>query len=291
MKKILLFIGVAAMALSQTSCNQKELDAALNTNDSLQNIIDTKDDEIDALFEMLNQIEDNLAMISAKYSSVRELNRNNPEKSYNVKGEITDQIANIESMLEANKKKIGELNAKIVTLGKENTRLQEFVTKLEERVAEQENQISSLLSELESNKVVIRDLNKNVSDLTLSNQEKEERIAQHVAEAHRAFYIVGTYDQLKADGIVAKTGGFIGIGKNQGTVANMPTEKFNEIDLTRVTTIEIGLKNAMVITKHPEGSYEMVTDENDEKVTQYMRILNPTAFWSQTKYLVISTKR
>ncbi len=290
MKKLLFFVTIACLSLTFSACNNDEIEAAKRSNDSLQNIINNKDGEIDALFEMLNQIEDNLAMISAKYSSVRELQRDNPEKGYNVKGEINSQISNIESMLEANKKKIGELNAKIATLGKENTRLQEFVSKLEERVAEQESQISSLMAEIESNKTVIKDLNQNVSELTQSNQEKDARIAQHIAEANRAYYIVGSYNDLKEAGIVSKSGGFIGIGKKQGTLENMPTEKFTEIDRTRTTTVEVNLKNAMLISKHPADSYELVADENDEKVTAYLKILNPTRFWQQTRYLVISTK-
>ena len=251
MKKSFFLIALAITTMAFTACQNDEIEAAKRSNDSLQNIINNKDGEIDALFEMLNQIEDNLAMISAKYSSVRELQRGDPEKNYNVKGEITNQITNIESMLEANKKKIGELNAKIATLGKENSRLQEFVSKLEERVAEQETQISALLAEIESNKTVIKNLNQNVNDLTQANQEKEARIAQHIAEANRAYYIVGNYNALKEAGIVSKSGGFIGIGKKQGTMENMPTEKFTEIDRTRTTTIEINLKNAVLISKHP----------------------------------------
>ena len=42
--------------------------------------------------------------------------------------------------------------------------------------------------------------------------------------------------------------------------------------------------------QHSENSYELVMDENDEKVVSYLRILNPAKFWEQTRFLVISTK-
>ncbi len=291
MKKIYFVIALAAVTVLFSSCKQKELEQAQHVSDSLQAIVDSKDDEINALFDMLNQIEDNLAMVSAKYSSVQELKRNGTEGNYNVKGEITEQIANIEEMLAANKKKIAELNSKIKGLSDKNTQLEEFVAKLETRVASQEEQISSLMAELEQNKVVIKNLNQNVSDLTAANQQKDETIARQTADANRAYFIVGSYNELKEMGIVSKSGGFIGIGKRQSVTTSMATEQFTMIDRTKVTTITVNRKNAEVISNHPKESYELVMDENDESVVAYLRILNTNQFWQYTKFLVISTKK
>ena len=292
MKKVLFAAGFAIMALAFASCNQQkeQLAAAQMQNDSLQSVISAKDAEIDGLFTMLNEIEDNLSMISSKYSTVQELRRNSTEGSYNVKTAINDQMSSIDNIMAGNKKKISELNAKVASLNSKNTELQAYITRLEERAAEQEAQIAELLTELENNKVVIKGLNKNITDLTASNQEKDLYIAQQTANANRAYFVVGSFDELKEAGIVTKSGGFIGIGRKQGTVADMNTELFTEIDRTKVTTIAINKKKAQVISKHPSGSYEMVTDENEPSVCAYLRILNPSQFWKQTQYLVISTK-
>lgn len=283
-------MSLTVATLLMASCGQKQLDQAQLTNDSLQEIVNARDAEISSLFDMLNQIEDNLAMISAKYSSVQELKRGNTEANYNVKGEITTQINSIEEMMAANKKKISELNARIGSVGKKNTQIEAFVAKLEERVAAQESQISNLLKELEQNKIVIENLNQNVTDLTSSNQQKDETIAKQTEEANRAYFIVGTYNELKELGIVNKTGGFIGIGRKQMATSDMNTENFTMIDRTQVTTITINKKKAMVISNHPANSYELVNDDNDDNVVAYLRILNPSQFWQYTKFLVISTK-
>ena len=292
MKKVLFAAGFAIMALAFASCNQQkeQLAAAQMQNDSLQSVISAKDAEIDGLFTMLNEIEDNLSMISSKYSTVQELRRNSTEGSYNVKTAINDQMSSIDNIMAGNKKKISELNAKVASLNSKNTELQAYITRLEERAAEQEAQIAELLTELENTKVVIKGLNKNITDLTASNQEKDLYIAQQTANANRAYFVVGSFDELKEAGIVTKSGGFIGIGRKQGTVAEMNTELFSEIDRTKVTTIAINKKKAQVISKHPSGSYEMVMDENEPSVCAYLRILNPSQFWKQTQYLVISTK-
>ena len=290
MKKIVLALSLMMVAVAFTACNQKELDSQKATIDSLQGVVDAKDSEIDDLFQMLNEIEGNLSMINSKYSSVQEMRRNNTEGTYNHKKEIADQMSSIESIMADNKQKIAQLNSRVSSLGKKNADLQAYITKLEERSAAQETQIAELLTELENNKVVIKGLNKNVDELTASNQQKDEYIAQQMADANRAYYVVGTYDDLNEAGIVNKTGGFIGIGRKQGTVADMNTELFTEIDRTKVNTITVNKKKAQIISQHPENSYELVADEEDAAVVAYLRILNPTQFWKYTDYLVISTK-
>ena len=290
MKKIVLTAALVFVAMNFTSCNQKELDNRQYKIDSLQSIVDTKDAEIDSLFVMLNEIEDNLSMINSKYSTVQEMRRNNIEGDVNQRKQIAEQMSAIETMMADNKKKIAQLNQRVGTLDKKAADLEAFITRLEERAAQQEQQIAALTAELENSKLVIKGLNKDVSDLTAQNQEKANYIAQQTAEANRAWFVVGSYNELKEAGIVTKTGGFIGIGRKQGTVADMNTELFTEIDRTKVTTISINKKKAVVISQHPDNSYELVADEENDAVTAYLRILNPTQFWKYTDYLVISTK-
>jgi chromosome segregation ATPase len=293
MKKLLI-IALSVMPLLLASCKGGEdpqVAIAQKKVDSLQSIVDAKDGEIDALFEVLNEIETNLSEISSRYSQVNDLKRGNPEMSAHVKGQITDQLAVIENMLQQNKEKIAALNAKIANLGKENTRLQEFIETLNTRIADQENKINSLMGELNVSRAKIQQLSSNVEELTKSNQEKDEYIAYQTNEANKAYYIVGSYKELKDMGIVNKSGGFIGIGKKQNTSEDMDISKFKSIDRTKVTTVTINQKKAQVISKHPEGSYELVMDENDDKTVAYLVIKDVNAFWRYTNYLVVSTKK
>ena len=292
MNKVVTVLSLAmiAMAFASFNTHQEELDAAIRKNDSLSLILQNKDSELDSLFATLNEIEENLAAVNSRYNSVQELRRANIEGQPNVKSQINAQIKDIENLMAANKQKIASLQAKINTDTKEGTRLQELVSRQEERIAAQESQIAQLLTELENNKVLIKKLNQDVTDLTASNEQKEQYIKQQTAEANRAYYVVGTYTDLNEAGIVSKAGGFIGIGRRQGTNSEMPLDRFTQIDRTKVTTIPINMKKAVVVSKHPENSYELVMDENDTKMVSYLRILNPAKFWEQTRFLVISTK-
>lgn len=292
MKKSVLVLSIAMLAMVFAACNthQEELDAAIKKNDSLSLIIQNKDSELDSLFTTLSQIEENLAAVNSRYSAVQELRRANMEGQPNVKSQINAQIKEIENLMATNRQKIASLQAKINADSKEGTRLQELVSRQEERIAQQESQIAQLLTELENNKVIIKKLNQDVTDLTADNVKKDEYIKLQTAEANRAYYVVGTYSDLNEAGIVSKAGGFIGIGRRQGTNSEMPLDRFTQIDRTKVTTIPINMRKALVVSKHPENSYELVMDENDDRVVSYLRILNPAKFWEQTRFLVISTK-
>ena len=202
MKKILLALGLMTFVAAFTACNQKELEMQKATIDSLQGVVNAKDTEIDDLFQMLNEIEGNLSMINSKYSSVQEMRRNDTEGNYNHKQQIADQMSSIENLMADNKAKIAQLNSRVSSLNKKNADLQAYITKLEERSAAQEAQIAELLTELENNKVVIKGLNQSVTDLTASNKEKDDYIARQVADANRAYFVVGSYSDLKEAGYV-----------------------------------------------------------------------------------------
>lgn len=292
MKKVVTVLSLALVVMAFASCNthQEELDAAIKKNDSLSLILQNKDNELDSLFATLNEIEENLAAVNSRYNTVQELRRANIEGQPNLKSQISAQIKDIENLMAANKQKIASLQSKINSDTKEGTRLQELVSRQEERIAAQESQIAQLLTELENNKVIIKKLNEDVSELTASNEQKDQYIKQQTAEANRAWYVVGTYKDLNEAGIVSKAGGFIGIGRRQGTNSEMPLDRFTQIDRTKVTTIPINMRKATVVSKHPENSYELVMDENDPKQVSYLRILNPAKFWEQTRFLVVSTK-
>ena len=294
MKKIFV-IGLAVLPLFFTSCAGDDSQNSAYT-DSLKTAIEQKDTEINALFEVLSDIENNLTEISSRYSQIATLRQQNPEKNANVKGQITDQLAVIESMMSKNKEKIAALNSKIATLSGENAKLQEFIESLNARMAEQENEINTLTQELSISKETIKKLSANVTDLTQSNRDKDDVIAQQNKEmeyladqSHKAYYVVGNYSELKEKGIVNKEGGLI--FKQQRATSNVNVQNFKLIDKTKVTTIDINLRKARMISDHPKGSYEIIYDESDSKLARQLVIKDVKKFWQNTDFLIISTKR
>ena len=254
----------------------------------MQSIVDSKNDEMNQFFETLNEIEDNLAKVSSKFGSVEELRRGKTEIRNDVKMKINDQINDINNMLSDNKQRLNALSKKLSESGAENTKLKEYIEKLQTRIEEQENEIQTLVTELEQKKIIIENLNTNVAELTKANTEKEQIIAKQIAESNKVYYIVGTYDELKEAGIVTKTGGFIGIGKKQQITNDLNTALFTQTDKTKTNIININKEKVKILSRHPEGSYELVMDGN--KVCSAIKITNYNEFWKYTDYLVITTK-
>lgn len=293
MKKLFI-LALAALPFFFTSCAG---DGAKNAvADSLQGVIEQKDTEINALFEVLNDIENNLTEISTRYGKISSLRMQNPERNANVKGEITDQLAIIESMMSQNKEKINALNGKISSLSAENAKLQEFIESLNTRMAEQENQINSLMAELTISKETIQKLSSDVDWLNKANKDKDALIAQQDEEmaymadqSHKAYYVVGNYSELKEKGIVDKEGGLI--FKQQHATRNVNVQNFTLIDKNKVTTIDINLRKVRMISSHPKDSYEIIYDENDSKLARQLVIKDIANFWKNTDFLIISTKR
>ncbi len=293
MKKFFI-IGLAALPLFFTSCAGDDAEKAYT--DSLQTVIEQKDTEINALFEVLSEVENNLTEISSRYGQISTLRQQNPERNPSVKGQITDQLAVIESMMTMNKEKIASLNGQISALQGENSKLQEFIESLNARMAEQENQINTLMNELTISKETIQRLSSDLIDMSQSNREKDDLIAQQSEEmayladqSHKAYYVVGNYSDLKEKGIVDKDGGLI--FKQQHATTNVNVKNFTLIDRTKVTTIDINLRKARLISSHPKDSYEIVYDETDSKLARQLIIKDVTAFWQNTDFLIISTKR
>ena len=62
---------------------------------------------------------------------------------------------------------------------------------------------------------------------------------------------------------------------------------FTEIDIRRVSQINLNSKSADILTNHPASSYRLERDQN-KIYTLY--ITNAQQFWSTSKYLVVQVK-
>ncbi|MCD7711079.1 MAG: hypothetical protein LUI04_07010, partial [Porphyromonadaceae bacterium] len=93
------------------------------------------------------------------------------------------------------------------------------------------------------------------------------------------YYAMGKKKELKAQGII--------VGKTTLTGPSVDASNFTEVDLRELSSIDFPptVKKAVLLTSHPAGSYTLV---KEGKVMTKLTIDNPEAFWSVSKYLVIS---
>ena len=69
--------------------------------------------------------------------------------------------------------------------------------------------------------------------------------------------------------------------------SNFNKDYFTKIDIRIDKEIKLYSKSAKIKTAHPESSYTLYRDANKQYV---LRINDPQAFWSTSKYLVVLVK-
>ena len=104
-------------------------------------------------------------------------------------------------------------------------------------------------------------------------------------QLNTVYYIVGTEKELREAQIINKQG-FIGRTLTVGRNSNF--DSFTMADSRLLSEVPVGQKKATLVTSHPEGSYELVTDAN--KVVEKLIITDPVRFWESSKILIISCK-
>ena len=167
-----------------------------------------------------------------------------------------------------------------------SAQLKKAVESLTMQLSEKQQRIDELQAELASKNIRIQELGTAISGLTAEKEvlaEENEAQAKTVAEQAKAmntaWFVYGTKSELKDQKILQK-----------GDVlrsADFNKDYFTQIDIRTTREINIYAKRAEMLTTHPTGSYELV---KDGKGLLVLKILDPTEFWSVSKYLVIQVR-
>ena len=93
-----------------------------------------------------------------------------------------------------------------------------------------------------------------------------------------------SFNDVKKQQILTKDGLF---SKSKILQGNFNREYFTKIDIRVDRDIKLYSKDAKVLTSHPASSYRLTADANKQLT---LRITDPQAFWSTSKYLVVQVK-
>ena len=291
MKRIALIVPLAAVAFS---CSQLDLEDKLvalqQENEQLLETSTQKDEALAEFVESFTSIEQNLAEIRERELNI-DLSNGDASVSEDVHQRVANDIKVINDLMIENKKTVEELNAKISKVSRKNSSLrkalesakQELVAQIEER----DIQIANLKDDLTTMDFTVKELNGQVDTLTLANTNQEQIIVDQTTQLHTAYYTTGSSKQLLEENILAKDGGFLGIGKSEKLREDFSADNFNRIDITTTTTIPISGTKAELVTNHPSDSYILEGDTGDD--LERLVIIDPDRFWNSSKYLVVVT--
>ena len=251
---------------------------------ALYDNISVRDSIISEWIVTFDDIQKNIAMIKEKEKIIT-VNSSNAEITQDKKLQVLEDIKLINTLLEQNKTKIASLNAQLIKTGGTIKVLQTKITELEASVKQNETEISDLKTTLVGKNFEVEQLNVQMTVMQDTIEMKNQKIINQTYEMNKAFYISGTYKELKDKGLLTKEGGFIGLGRTESLTGNLPENTFIQIDITSIKSIPVNAKTAKLISEHPAGSYELILDA-DKKVESIF-ITDPALFWKISKYAVV----
>ena len=282
MKKILF---LAFCMASMVACkNDKAGQPSVNIvqNDSLQKIIEQRDNEINDMMGILNDVEEGFRAINQAENRVTIAKDGEGE---NKKAQIRENIQFIQQRMNEHKALIAKLQQQMRESTFKSTEMKRTVENLIKQMEEKDEQLKQLRAELNAKDIhiaeldaTINTLNTNVSDLKTETEQKAQTIDSQDKQLNTAWFAFGSKKELKAQNVLVK-------GKVlQG---NFNKNFFTKIDIRVDKEIKLYSKSAKILTMHPSSSYTLATDAKDQYV---LRITNPQLFWSTSKYLVIQVK-
>lgn len=276
-------IAMCLMALA--SCKQEKVAPALPQNsqvDSLSRIIEQKDNEINDMMELFNEVEEGFRLISEAENRVNLVkNGEGADKAQRIR----ENIQFIQQRLSQNRELIAKLRQQLRESSIKGDQLKRTLDNLVKQLEEKDGQLRDLRSQLEAKDIHIAELDQTISDLHQDvdnlkgeSQQKSNTINTQDKQLHTAWFVFGTKKELKEQGIL--DGGKVLQG-------NFNKNYFTKIDIRVEKEIKLYSKSAKLLTMHPSSSYTLARDSKNQYV---LRINNPQIFWSTSKYLVIQVK-
>lgn len=284
MKKLLVF-GLGLFAIAFTACKQNKAQsdiAGMTQNDSLQNIISQKDNEINDMMGIMNEIQEGFQKINEAENRVSIVKDG---EGANKSQQIRENIQFIAKTMKKNRELIAKLQDQLGKSSLKSTQLKATIDNLLKQLDEKDQQLQQMRAELDAKDIhiseldeTINNLNTNVSNLTTESTQKSQTISAQDKQLHTAWYVFGTKKELKDQRII-----------QDGKVlqANFNKSYFTKIDIRNTKEVKLYSKSARLLTMHPSSSYTLTRDASKQYV---LNITNPDLFWSTSKYLVIQVK-
>ena len=268
MKKVLFF---AVCLLTLASCNNGKSSSDMSEgspSDSLQRVIEQKDNEINDMMGILNEVEEGFRLINEAENRVS-VAKNGEGASR--QQQIRENIQFIQQRMAENRELIAKLRNQVKNGSIKSEQLQKTIENLTAQLEAKDIHIEELQNTTNT-------LTKNVNTLQEDNAQKANTINTQDKQLNTAWYVFGTKKELKEQNILVK-------GKVlQG---NFNKNYFTKVDIRSLKALKLYSKSAKLLTMHPSSSYRLERDAQDQYV---LNITNPQLFWSTSKYLVVQVR-
>lgn len=288
-----LLVALAVVFITRESKFREQRTEAQMVHENLNGIIEHRDSVINDLVMTFSEIEKDMNIVREQ-ENLLAISVDDPEFTSDVRERIVNEIRQMNTMLEENRAKVKELNKRLKASGLKIAALEEKMELLQESLAQRDSSINVLKTDLVSRDFQLAELNTVIDSLDMEVVERDETIqmkevliSQNQAELDKAYLASGNYKELEEKGIVAKEGGFLGLGKSKVVPANLADNAFDQISISQTDRIDIQAKKVELISAHPEDSYQVISNDS---IVEYIQIIKPETFWKKTRYAVVETR-
>ena len=288
MKKFVI-LGIGASVFFMSSCvesSQKYKDL-LARADSLNAVSVMQTQELEGMFADINDITVGMQSLrDAEHLLTLEAEKENKagSKSKQQLNQLKNDVRAITEAIAGYKSQIATLESKNKSQSAEFKRLiANLNAELDARsakITEITNQLAAANKELAFKVEEVKVLTQNVDSLDKETKGQKMMIAEQDQTIHMAHYLIGNRKELKEAEVISRQGIFCPpIVSSQAQKAD-----FINIDIRETTAIPVNSKKAKLLSVHPADSYTLEAGEDGNLV---LKITDVTAFWKQTKYLVV----
>uniref|UniRef100_UPI0032165191 Cbp1 family collagen-binding glycoprotein adhesin n=1 Tax=uncultured Draconibacterium sp. TaxID=1573823 RepID=UPI0032165191 len=278
--------------------NKKAINQLSSENTKLEMVVQERDSMVNEFISAFDTIESSLTFINEKRG---QLVLNNNEITVTQKDAIIRDIELMNTMLEESSLKIEKLEKDLKNSGFQLRSFKKKVASLSEQIEKQNQQIAEFKLQFEAQNKQLAAVSYEKDSLqnevlaiqdTVQKRDElvaqmEELIGQQTNELNKGFFAYGTTKELTENGVIAKEGGFLGIGQSKTVPKDFNEDYFTKIDITQDRSIELNAKKVKLISEHPADSYKLI--EEDGLITR-LEIETPQDFWKISQYAVIEVK-
>lgn len=283
MRKI---FSILAFVMLLASCQEKKnvpvIENRDSVRDSLQQVIDFKDREINDILGTMNEIQEGFRLINAAEGRMSIIKSG---EATNKTEQMRENIRSITEMMEHNRELIAKLRQQVRESSVRSDQFKTVIDNLVLQLEDNDANLQKLQTELQEKDIHIAELDQTVASLSSSiaslkeeSSNKSETIIAQDKQINTAWYVFGTKKELQSQNIYEK---------GRVLQSNFNKNYFTKIDIRIVKEIKLYSKSVKIMTAHPTSSYQLIQDANKQYV---LRINNPQNFWSTSKYLVVLVK-
>jgi predicted RNase H-like nuclease (RuvC/YqgF family) len=201
---------------------------------------------------------------------------------------IVSSIANMRNQIEADKKKISQLESQLSQSRSQVKGVQDIVNRLKASINDKEKIMDELQQRLgimnETIEAERRSSQQEIATREKTIQEKQQEIQKAALDANTIYYVVGTRSELISKNIIDRKGGILGMGKVTTVTKALVTDKFTEINLmdTQQITFPVTKKGYSILSNHVATTYRV------EKIDKnYVLTVTDQENFRKQKFLVI----